>query len=202
MMTLRFSHTSPYARKVLVSALETGLIKQITLAPTNPWAPDTDLPADNPLGKVPALITADGMALFDSPVICEYLDSLHDGPKLFPAAGPDRWRALRQQALADGIVDAAVNRRLDAQRPPAQQSLDWQERQARAVARACATLELDAAEFAAGPPTIGAVAAACALAYLDFRFPEDDWRAGRPALSTWFGAFSQRPSMVQTVPPP
>ncbi|MEK7820711.1 MAG: glutathione S-transferase N-terminal domain-containing protein, partial [Pseudomonadota bacterium] len=115
-MKLRFSPTSPYVRKVCVVALETGLFARLDLAPTNVWAADTDIGRDNPLGKVPALATDGGEVLFDSPVICEYLDSLHDGAKLFPAAGGARWTALRRQALADGILDASVLRFLENRR--------------------------------------------------------------------------------------
>ena len=129
MMTLRYSPTSPYVRKVMAMAIETGLIDRIKILRTDPWSPDTDLGADNPLGKVPALVLEDGTVLFDSPVICEFLDSLHDGPKLFPAPAESRWQALRLQALGDGLSDAAILRRLDSMRPEAQQSRNWQERQ-------------------------------------------------------------------------
>ena len=114
-MKLRSSPTSPYVRKVLVTLAETGQQDRVEAISTNPWDPATDLPRFNPLGKVPALILDDGVVLVDSPVICEYLDSLHDGDRLFPAAGPARWRVLRQQALADGILDAAILRLLDDQ---------------------------------------------------------------------------------------
>ena len=112
-MKLCYSPTSPYVRKVVVTAMETGLEPGIERIANNVWDPATDIAATNPLGKVPALTTDDGAVLFDSPVICEYLDSLHDGAKLFPAAGPARWRALRQQALCDGILDAGILRMLE-----------------------------------------------------------------------------------------
>ena len=104
--------TSPYARKVWVVAHETGLISQIERIATNPHA-DEYLRSDNPLCRVPTLILNDQSALFDSPVICEYLDSLHSGPKLFPAAGNERWAALRLQALGDGMLDASLSRRME-----------------------------------------------------------------------------------------
>ena len=107
-MKLRYSSTSPYARKVLVCAAERGLSETIEIIATVPGNLESGLRAENPLDKVPALITDDGMALYDSPVICEYLDSLPGGPALFPPAGADRWRALRLQALADGLLDAAL----------------------------------------------------------------------------------------------
>ena len=108
-MKLRYSATSPYVRKVMMVIHERGLSDRVELEKTDAWSPETDLPSNNPLGKVPALVLGDGPALFDSPVIVEYLDTLA-GPdaSLFPATGPDRWTALRFQALADGICDAAI----------------------------------------------------------------------------------------------
>ncbi|NNG05068.1 MAG: glutathione S-transferase [Inquilinus sp.] len=200
-MKLRFSPTSPYVRKVRALAIETGLADRLELAATDPWQADTDLPASNPLGKVPALELDDGTVLFDSPVICEYLDSLHGGTKLFPAAGPARWKALRLQAIGDGICDAAILRRLDGMRPAGLQSADWQQRQRQAVARACDLLEAEAGTLG-GPATIGQLAIACALGYLDFRFDADKWREGRPKLAAWFADFAKRPSIAETALPP
>lgn len=200
MMTLRFSPNSPYARKARVVIIEAGLSDAVEAVPADPWAPGTDLVAQNPLSKVPALVTEEGLTLFDSPVICEYLDSRHDGPKLFPAAGEARWRALRLQALGDGICDAAILRRLESQRSAEQQSAAWIDRQRAAVARALDLLEGEAATLE-GPPTIGSLTVACALGYLDLRFAGEDWRAGRPALAAWYATVSQRPSLRDTVPP-
>ncbi len=104
-MKLRYSQTSPYVRKVVVCAAELGLSERIELTPSGPRNV-ADVRQDNPLGKVPALLTDAGEALYDSPVICEYLDSLHDGEALFPVAGEARWRALRQQALGDDRIQA------------------------------------------------------------------------------------------------
>ena len=112
-MKLRYSPTSPYVRKVMVTAFETGLHDRIERVPTDIREPRPDFLADNPLGKVPTLITDDGVPLFNSRVICEYLDSLHDGHKLFPTEVPARWRTLRLMALADGILDAGVLRRME-----------------------------------------------------------------------------------------
>ena len=198
-MKLRFSATSPYVRKVVAAAIETGLDSRIERVPTDPWSPDTDLPASNPLGKVPALELDDGTVLFDSPVICEYLDSLHNGPKLHPE-GAARWTALRLAAIGDGICDAAINRLLDTRRPENLRSADWQQRQKTAVARACDLLEAEAGTLD-GPVTIGQVAVACALGYLDLRWNADQWRQGRPKLAAWFETFSQRPSIASTTPP-
>lgn len=198
-MKLRYSPTSPYVRKVMVTAIESGLDGAIERIATNVWDPESDIARDNPLGKVPALITDGGEVLFDSPVICEYLDSLHEGVKLVPPAGGARWRALRRQALADGILDAAVLRLLEGKREPAQQSAAWIERQKAAVERTLDALE-DSAAGLGEEITIGHITIAVALGYLDFRYPDDDWRAGRATLAAWYQGFAQRPSMSQTVP--
>lgn len=198
-MKLRYSPTSPYVRKVSVVALETGLDQRIERIPTNVWAPSTDVATDNPLGKVPALITEGGETLFDSPVICEYLDSLHDGLKLFPPPGGARWTALRRQALGDGILDAGVLRRLESGRPENERSSSWIARQTATVRRGLDALE-DEAEALGGPITIGHIAIGCALGWLELRFPDDDWRENRPSLARWYETFAQRPSMQETVP--
>ncbi|MBP2314162.1 glutathione S-transferase N-terminal domain-containing protein [Azospirillum soli] len=200
-MKLRWSPTSPYVRKVVMVAIECGLEDSIERQETNAWSPDTDLPQDNPLGKVPALILKEGTALYDSPVIAEYLDTLHDGRRLFPPTGPARWTALRLQALADGICDAAILRRLEANRPDGEKSPSWMERQRRAVARALDVLEGEAAGLG-DELTIGTLSVLVALGYLDFRFGHEDWREGRPALTRWFTAMADRDSFRRTAPPP
>ncbi len=199
-MKLRYSATSPYARKVWVVALETGLAGRIEFVPTNVWAPDTDVSRDNPLGKVPALITEGGEALYDSPVICEYLDSLHDGHKLFPASGGARWNQLRLAALADGILDAAIAKRIElAMRPEDKRWSDWTARQDRAMVRALDVLEEECAAWG-DDFLIGQIGVAAALGYVDFRDPGLDWRNGRPALTAWYAAIAKRPSMVESEP--
>ncbi|HSS64034.1 MAG TPA: glutathione S-transferase N-terminal domain-containing protein [Gammaproteobacteria bacterium] len=199
-MQLRYSPTSPYVRKVMVTALETGLDKKLEKIPTNPWDPETDLPEDNPIGKVPALRIDGGDVLFDSPVICEYLDGQHGGAKLFPASGDARWSVLRLQALADGILDAAVLCVLEGKRPKELQSKDWVARQKKAIERSLDALEQSISGLDVGQLTIAQIAAGCALGYLDFRKPVDDWRKGRPKLEKWYEEFSKRPSMQATVP--
>jgi glutathione S-transferase len=197
-LKLRCSTTSPYARKVTVTALETGLDGQIERILTNPWSAGTDLVKDNPLGKVPTLITETGERLYDSPVICEYLDSLHNGRKLFPAAGNARWTALRRQALADGIVDAGAAWRIETVVRPAQYCWpDWTERQSGAVFRGLDALENE--DFGENF-TIGEIAIVAALGFLDFRFPSVDWRDGRSRLAGWYKAIQNRPSVAATVP--
>lgn len=199
-MQLRYSPTSPYVRKVMVTALETGLDKKIEKVPTNPWDPDTDLTKDNPIGKVPALKTDSGHTLFDSPVICEFLDAQHDGDKLFPASGDARWSVLKLQALADGILDAAVTTVVEGKRPKELQSKDWIARQKKAIHRSLDTLEQSMSGLGGGQLSIAHIAAGCALGYLDFRKPVGDWREGRPNLAKWYQEFSKRPSMQATVP--
>jgi glutathione S-transferase len=200
-MKLRYSPTSPYVRKVIVAAIEVGVEGRIEVVPTDPWDPETDLPDDNPLGKVPTLITEDGMTLIDSSVICEYLDRLHDGPPLFPPAGEVRWQALRWRVLGDGILDASVSRRVeDKFHERHLRSADWIARQKRTIERTLAALEREVSEISQAPITIGHISVGCALGYLDLRFPEDDWRTGHPALAAWYADFVQRPSMAATAP--
>ncbi|MFD1625310.1 glutathione S-transferase N-terminal domain-containing protein [Azospirillum griseum] len=200
MMTLRWSATSPFVRKVMMVAIERGLADAITRQPTDPWSADTDLPQGNPLGKVPALTLADGTVLFDSPVIAEYLDSLGDAAPLFPAVGPARWAALRLQAIADGVCDAAILRRLEANRPDGEKSAGWSERQRLAVARSLDLLEAEAAGLGEAV-TIGTLAVLAALGYLDFRFAHEPWREGRPALAAWHARMADRDSVRLTAPP-
>ncbi len=198
-MKLRYSPTSPYVRKVMVCAIELDLDDRIERVPTNPWSPETDLPADNPLGKVPALVTDDDTTLFDSPVICEYLASLSDRIELFPPTGRERWVALRLHALSDGLMDAAVARLLESRRPDGERSEGWIARQRVVVERALDALEHQAPSWR-DLLTIGHVAAGCALGYLDFRFSGDGWRERRHRLAEWYRIFSERSSMRMTVP--
>ena len=202
-MKLRYSPTSPYVRKVVVTAIEAGLDDRIERIETDVWDPSTDIAEDNPLGKVPALTTDEGMVLCDSPTICQYLDSLHDGPRLIPAEGPGRWHVLDLHALANGIMDAAVARVVEHRARPEHLRFDgWLQRQKLKIDRALDALDKQAAEGALdGPVTLGTITLGCALGYLDLRFPEDAWRDGHPALAAWYETFSRRPSMQATVPP-
>jgi glutathione S-transferase len=202
-MKLRYSPTSPYVRKVMVVALETGIAERIERLPTTvaPTRPNEEVARENPLVKVPALTTDDGLVLYDSPVICEYLDTLHGGATLFPASGKARWVALRQQALGDGILDAAILGRYEIQRPKEYQWQDWMDAQLRKVRGALSALEMEAENGELGGAlTIGQVAIGCALGYLDFRYASEEWRGRRRNLAAWFGEFSKRKSMQLTVP--
>jgi glutathione S-transferase len=199
-MILRYSGASPYARKVRIVAHERGLSDRIRGITSNPWAAPEELKALNPLGKVPTLETDTGFVLYDSPVICEYLDGLPGGPRLIPSEGEARWTALRTQALADGVMDAAILWRVETtQRKEHGPTPGWVERQQGAIVRSLDGWERDAGAFA-GPPTIGPIAVACAIGYLDFRFGFLNWRNGRPKLAQWYEEFAKRPSMVATAP--
>ena len=196
-MKLYYSPTSPYVRKVAACAIACGLHDRITRIETNPHASPAALVADNPLSKVPCLVTQDGLALFDSPVICEYLDAVGEG-SLFPPAGPLRWRALKLQAIGDGIMDAAVMRRMEMGRPAEEARAANMARQAAAVVR---SLDLLQAAVPADHLDIGTITVACALGYLDLRFAEGGWREGRPALAAWFAGMEKRPEIAGTGPP-
>jgi len=198
-MKLRYSPTSPYVRKVTVTLLETGLNDKVERIETNVWDPSTNIAVDNPLGKVPALLLDGGEILYDSPVICEYLDTLHDGIKLFPPSGGARWTALRRQALGDGILDAAVLRLLEGRREDGERSNGWIERQHAAIGRALDVLE-DEVDGFDDDVTIGHLSIGIALGYLEFRFPDDNWQSSHPALADWYDGFSGRASMIETIP--
>ncbi|HLJ62472.1 MAG TPA: glutathione S-transferase N-terminal domain-containing protein [Stellaceae bacterium] len=202
-MKLRYSPTSPYVRKVMVVALETGLAERIERIPTAvaPTKPNEEMARENPLVKVPSLTTDDGLVLYDSPVICDYLDTLHPGTKLFPPAGKARWLALRQQALGDGILDAAILGRYEALRPKEYQWQEWTDGQLRKVRGALKALEmeLESGEFG-GALHIGQIAVGCALGYLDFRYQSEGWRTRHRRLATWFDGFQARKSMELTIP--
>ncbi len=207
-MRLRYSPTSPFVRKVTVAAFETGLDPRIERIPTvvAPTKRNDEMARINPLGKIPALITDDGTVIYDSRVICEYLDGLHAGPKLFPAAGAARWIALRQQALGDGLLDAALLGRYESLRPKEFHWTEWFDAQLRKLRGALSALEAECAEgtlarFAAtDTPSIGPITVGCALGYLDFRYPDEAWRERHERLALWYADFAARPSMRATVP--
>jgi glutathione S-transferase len=196
-MKLAYSAASPYVRKVTACAIARGLDGRIER-----WTVPTSDPAlvpVNPLSKVPSLVTDDGMSLYDSPVICEYLDSIGDAPKLFPSPGPARWTALRQQALGDGIMDASQPRRREVALPQDQGRQDYIALQQGKVARALDVLEAEAASLGM-LTTIGEITIGCALGYLDFRFPHEPWRPGHPTLEAWYAKVAALPPLAQTMP--
>jgi glutathione S-transferase len=199
-MKLRHAALSPFVRKVMVAAHELALAGRIELEPTNvsPIQANQTLAAENPLMKVPSFVTDDGLVLFDSPVICEYLDSLAGGGMLFPAAGPERWTALRRQALGDGILDALVLVRYESLRPEAKRWSGWTDGQTTKAHQGLAAAEQ---EGLSGFSTIGHVAIGVMLGYLDFRFPEDGWRRRHSRLAGWYEQIAERPAMRLTRPP-
>lgn len=202
-MKLHTHPASPFGRKVKVAAIEIGLFERLELAnlQTSPLASDPGLVADNPLGKIPCLVLDDGSALYDSRVICEYLDTLHEGTRLFPEPMAGRWTALRRQALGDGIAEAALLARYETfLRPEELRWHGWVEAQLAKVRHAIDRLEAEAEELA-GRIDIGAISLACALGYVDFRHPGLDWRHGHPALTAWFEVMAARASMTDTAPP-
>lgn len=201
-MKLYWSSRSPFARKVMAFAHEAGLAGRIETVKTTVamTAPNTGLMRLNPLGKIPTLVTDDGQVLFDSAVICEYLDSLHGGAKLFPQAPEQRWPALRWHALGNNLLDNLVLWRNERVRPQTQQSHEVLAAFETKVKNALQFLDNEAAALHAASVNIGHVTIAVALGYLDFRFPETAWRDGRGRIADWFATFSRRPSIRNTMP--
>lgn len=196
-MKLFMVGASPYARKVLVLAAERGLRDRIEPVGANPHTRPAELVAANPLSKVPTLIADDGEVHIDSLAICLYLDTLGDHPPLALPEGPERWPVLQRHALANGVLDCAVSRRMESQLTPEPDRLAWMERQASTGARVLDRFEETVAVLR-DRVALDTITLACALSYLDFRFPEDEWRATRPALTAWHAEFEQRPSMQAT----
>jgi glutathione S-transferase len=201
-MRLYYSATSPFVRKCLVGAQELGLRGQIELVPAAPHPVDRDraLIVHNPLGKVPTLIADDGAVLYDSRVICDYLNSLGDG-RLVPAQATQRWTVYRDQALADGIMEAAVLVRYETfARPESLRWKGWIDGQMDKVNCSIKELERRAGSFGERVD-LGTIAIGCALGYLDFRFASLSWRSACPQLAAWFARFGERESMLGTRPP-
>jgi glutathione S-transferase len=201
-MKLRVNKASPFARKARILVREAGLTGRIEEIETtvSPVTPNEGLARENPLMKIPALVTDGGEMLYDSGVICEYLDTLHGGRKFLPAAGPQRFAALRRQALTDGILDAAVLCRYElAVRPESLRWNDWVEGQRRKIFGGLAVLEAEVESWS-DDLDIGHVGAACVLGYLDFRFAAWAWRSGHPRLAAWHERVSKRPSVSETAP--
>ncbi len=196
-MKLAFSAASPYVRKVMACAIARGIDGQIEKAKIG--TTDPVLASMNPLSKVPTLVTGDGIALYDSPVICEYIDSVGSAPGLFPPAGPARLTAIRRAALADGIMDAAQPRRRELALPQDEGRTTWIAQQQGKVARSLDALEAEA-DSLHGLSTYGEITIACALGYLDFRFANEPWRPGHPKLTAWYEAVVTLPPMAGTMP--
>ena len=197
-MKLHWSPRSPFVRKVMIVAHEAGVADRIhcVRSVASATKPNPDIMRDNPLSKIPTLVLDDGTPLYDSPVICEYLDTLHDGPRLFPTEPAARFLALRRQAFGDGLLDLLLLWRGELMRPEEHRS---QTHLASFEARSLAALDRlagEAADLAATRFDIGHVTIGCVLSYLDFRFADMCWRGGRPALADWHRTFAERPSVL------
>ncbi len=201
-MKLIYSPTSPFARKARILVLEMKLQNQVEfvdLGLVSPVTSNDNINAINPLGFIPALVLDDDDSMYDSTVICEYLNDVGKG-KFFPADNKQRYRALKLQALADGLLDTAVALRYEiALRPEQLQWQNWIEQQNLRIKRSISELESQQPLFAENP-TIGEVAVTCALSYLDFRFESIKWREDHRLLGEWYEYFQQRDSVQQTCP--
>lgn len=199
-MKLHWSPRSPFVRKVMVVLHETDLVDRVECVRTVVAmdAPNGELMRDNPLSKLPTLVLDDGASLFDSRVICEYFDGLHDEAKLFPADPAARFQALRWQALGDGLLDLLILWRYERARDPEARSRANLVAFTAKAAVTIARLEEEATDIAAAPYGIGQITIGVALGYLDFRFADFPWRKGRPALAEWFEGIKARPSMIAT----
>jgi glutathione S-transferase len=202
-MKLHHHLASPFARMCVVTAHETGILDELTLMPVGEFSPVVEherLASDNPLGRVPALVTDHGHPLYDSRVICEYLCHHAGNKALLPDEPVKRFRVMTLQALGQGMCDTAVALRYEmANRPDARRWPDYIDRQKRRLVRAADSLERTWMDDL-GQVTVGTIAVGAALGYIDFRHPDFDWRQGHARLARWFGEFSKRPSMAETAP--
>lgn len=200
-MRLYWGKMSPFARKVTLTAHETGLFDQIVLEPVtvSMSLANPDVQEANPLSKVPTLLLDDGSALYDSRTICEYLCSRGSPNRLFPE-GEERWDCLRRQSLGDGIMDALLLWRQERLKPVERQTGEWLTAFAAKLSSALAHLDDEAGKMASLPLDIGHISIACALTYLDMRFEDMDWRGDAPRLASWHAEFERLPSAVATHP--
>jgi glutathione S-transferase len=198
---LYHNRMSPFARKVMMVAYEAGITGSLELISVDTLAQPPGLLAVNPLCKVPCLVPDDGPPIFDSRVICEYIDLRFNAGRLFPSAPEERIAALRWQALADGIMDAAVLCRYEGLRPEAERSAQWIERQRGKIERGVDLLESEVEEsLKRAPFSIAQLAISAALGYLDLRFEDMRWREGHPKLTSWYGQMRERRSIGLTDP--
>jgi glutathione S-transferase len=202
MMKLTWSSRSPFVRKVMVLAHETNLLSQldcsrVSVAMTKP---NRELMRHNPLSKIPTLILEDGSALYDSAVICEYLDTLHDGPKMFPDERGARFLSLRRQALGDGLMDHLLLWRNERERPMEQISQVFIAAYREKAEAILDRYEEELVDIEQTPFNIGHITYAISIGYIDFRFPDFPWRQGRQRLAEWYAVIASRPSMRATDP--
>jgi glutathione S-transferase len=199
MLKLHWSPKSPYVRKVMMCARELGVLDRLELmrSVAAMIKPNQRLMQDNPLSKIPTLVLDDGLALFDSAVICEYLNDLVAGP-LFPPQGRNKWLSLRWHAFGDGLLDALILWRNERERevplPVLMDAFDLK------VKSALAQLDSEAQALTDTPFCIGHVALGCALGYIDYRFEAMGWRGIAPRLAAWHETLRVRPSYSATEP--
>jgi glutathione S-transferase len=201
-MKLIASQTSPYARKVRIALAEKKI--ECDLVEESPWTPDTSVPSYNPLGKVPVLVLDDGTTLFDSRVIVEYLDTVSPVSRLIPEPSRQRIVVKRWEALADGICDAAVTIVLERKRPVKKQNQEWLDRQRGKIDSSMKELARDLADRAwcnGEAYSLADIATGCALAYLDLRHPDIDWRGSYPNLVKLAEKLAKRASFAESAPP-
>lgn len=201
MMKLVTSLTSPYGRKARIVLLEKKIPFQLQVE--NPWLPETEVPSFNPLGKVPVLILDDGVSVFDSRVIVEYLDHVSPVAHLIPSEPKSRMVVRGIEALADGVTDAGVLLFLEKKRAPEQQNSDWLVLQEKTLHRGLAALSEALGEkpwYLGNSITLADVACGCMLGYLDLRFGSIDWRTTHPNLAALEAKLAARASFVETVP--
>ena len=200
-MTLHWSPRSPYVRKVMIAAHELGLQDRIDLVRTvvGGTTPHPELMRQNPLGKIPTLVLADGTIIYDSPVVCEALDRMAGG-SLFPADWAARLGALRWQALGSGMLDISLLRLAERNKPEPQRSAPHEALWVGKIGCCLDALEGEAGALAGTAFNIGHVAIGVALGYLDFRFAADAWRERRPKLAAWHATFNARPAVAANMP--
>jgi glutathione S-transferase len=198
-MKLCYSPLSPFVRRVMITAKEHNLEDQIVLEDSDHSDTFKGINPSNPLGKIPSLTLDSGEVIFDSYVICEYLDSIGSGPSLFPERGPERIRVLTLHSMADGMTDAAYQRRVDSIMPEGEGSPSWNAR-LKVAMETCLDVMENQAESYKGPLNIGTIAVASALGYHDFRYSAEQWRNGRPKLAAWYEEIASRPSIASTAP--
>lgn len=202
MMILHWSPRSPYVRKVMIAIHEMGLQDRIRTVRTIAGGTNilTEFMKVNPVGKIPTLELEDGSAVYDSPVIIEYLDTLHTGPRLYPTAWPERLVALRRHALGQGMLDTALPLLGEGFRPPERQSEPHKQFWRAKLIYCVDALEQEAEALSESAFSIGHLAIGVALGYLDFRFDSLKWRDGRPKLAAWHATFNARPAVAANMP--
>ncbi len=198
MMVLHSSPPSPFGRKARIAAAMLGLADRLEIIKTDTLDPNDRIRLHNPLGKIPALVLDDGPVLYDSPVILEYLDHRAGGGRIIPPPSDARFRILTEQALADGLTDAAILQVYEKRfRPESKHEPTWVSHQAGKIERALAAFERMTPE---GPRTVADIALACALGYLDMRF-DGAWREDHPRLVTWLANFAAEVPSFETTRP-